>query len=115
MGNSENGIIYHDFGSRRCDYPQNGGLQQRYREDWRRFYVIQLHQYLSVKRSGRLGSQAEGDMIRDLLAVYWEEILASGVLAGMGLFEKIRMFHDIQIDFPFIEVPAPEGFIPFRG
>jgi hypothetical protein len=93
--------------------------QQQSLEDWRRFYVIQLHIYLSQKRSRRIGTNAEKDMVHDLLSLYWEEIVSSGVLDGLGLLEKIRFFSEIRIDFPLIdglcERPATASFIPFKG
>jgi hypothetical protein len=109
-------IIYCNFttGERRC--PEEARrFQDSSREDWRRFLVIQLHAYLSSKKSGRLGNKAEEDMIRDLLSVYWEEIAASGVLDGMSVLEKVKLFSSINVDFPVLEVPAPEGFFTCEG
>jgi hypothetical protein len=115
MSGNNHKIIHVQFGSSGEGDGCRPDLQQCHREDWRRFYVIQLHIYLSGKRSGRIGTDAEGDMIRDLLSIYWEEIIASGILNNMNLLEKVSLFRSIQVDFPFIDAPTPEGFIPFEG
>ena len=36
--------------------------------------------------------------------MYWEEIVDSGILKGQCQSEKILIFKDIVIDFPYIEV-----------
>jgi hypothetical protein len=115
MSGNNHKIIHVQFGSSSSDGGGRQNQQQAHREDWRRFYVIQLHLYLSSKRSGRIGTDAEGDMIRDLLSVYWEEIIASGILHNMSLLEKVSLFRSIQVDFPFVDPPTPEGFISFDG
>lgn len=116
MSKHHNNIIHCQFGCSEATSPvYSAERQENYREDWRRFYVIQLHIYLSGKRSGRIGTDAEGDMIRDLLSVYWEEIISSGYLDEMDVMEKIRFFSQVEVDFPFIDVPTPEGFIAFDG
>lgn len=117
MGKTGDNIIYHNF---RADASSvcsglEASAQQESREDWRRFCVVQLDIYLSSKRSGRITSAAERDMIQDLLSVYWEEILASGILEGLTLVEKLRLFRGVCVDFPFLEMTAPDGFIPLEG
>ena len=43
-------------------------------------------------------------MIIDLISMYWEEIVDSGILQGQCQSEKILIFKDIEIDFPYTEV-----------
>ncbi len=68
------------------------------------FYLIQLSAYLSRKRSGKIDSEAEKDMIIDLISMYWEEIVDSGILKGQCQSEKILIFKDIVIDFPYVDI-----------
>ncbi len=116
MSNTGSNIIYHNFGTGKRRSPDEARcFQDKNREDWRRFFVIQLHAYLSSKKSGRLGNRAEEDMIRDLLSVYWEEIAASEVLEELSVLEKVKLFSSIKVDFPVLEVPAPEGVFTCGG
>ena len=77
---------------------------ERISNDRSYFYLIQLSSYLSGKRSGKIDSEAEKDMIIDLISMYWEEIVVSGILQGQCQSEKILIFKDIEIDFPYTEV-----------
>lgn len=78
------------------------------------FYLIQLSAYLGRKNSGELDSEAEMDMIIDLISMYWEEIIDSGILQGQCQSEKILIFKDIQIDFPVSDSNNLCQIIPFR-
>ena len=51
-------------------------------------------------------------MIGDLIAMYWEQVIDSRILHGQCKSEKIIIFRDIKIDFPYIEVDNNE-IIPF--
>jgi hypothetical protein len=116
MSSSGSKIIYHNFGPVNTGSPGKARYcQDTYREDWRRFFVIQLLIYLSAKNSGRLADRAEEDMIRDLLLVYWEEIAASGILEEMSVLEKMKLFRSIQVDFPVLEMHGCDGFIVVEG
>ena len=68
------------------------------------FYLIQLSIYLGRKESGKIDSEAEKDMIIDLISTYWEEIVNAGILKGQCQSEKILIFKDIEIDFPYMDV-----------
>lgn len=98
--------------------------EERLLTDKSYFYAIQLSEYLNRKRSGKLDSEAEKDMIIDLITTYWEEIVDSGILQGQCQSEKILIFKDIEIDFPYMDVsfdfPVPDSsnsgqIIPFRA
>ena len=77
---------------------------ERLSNDKSHFYLIQLSAYLGRKKSGKIDSEAEKDMIIDLISMYWEEIVDSGILKGQCQSEKILIFMDIEIDFPYTEV-----------
>jgi len=94
---------------------------KRLSEDKHNFYLIQLTTYLNKKTSGKIDSEAEQDMIIDLIDIYWEQILDSGVLYAQCQSEKIIIFRDIKIDFPYINFDFSESdieetgqIIPFR-
>ncbi len=76
----------------------------RLSEDRYNFYLIQLSTYLQVKKSGKIESEAEQDMIIDLLDIYWEQIIDSGILYKQSQSEKNIIFKDIKIDFPYMDV-----------
>jgi hypothetical protein len=76
----------------------------RLSEDKSNFYLIQLSTYLNGKKSGKIESEAEQDMIIDLIDIYWEQILDSGILYGHCQSEKMIIFNDIEIDFPYTDV-----------
>lgn len=73
-------------------------------DDWHAFYSIQLSRYLSFKKSQRILSGAERDMIHDLIAEYWRQIRSSGLLAGKRSCEKLEVFRAVEIVFPFYAV-----------
>lgn len=70
-------------------------------DDWRAFYSIHLERYLRSKRTRRVTSDAESDMIRDLIHDYWKRIATEGLLAGRSAQEKLRLFRSVNIIFPF--------------
>ena len=74
-------------------------------DDWNAFYAVQLKKYLESKRSRKIGSQGEKDMIWDLIFDYWQGILHSGVLRGKSHSEKLELFRAIEIIFPYFTPP----------
>ncbi len=97
--------------------------EKRISDDKSNFYLIQLSTYLSGKKSGKIDSEAEKDMIIDLIAIYWEQIIDSGILYGQCQSEKMIIFRDIEIDFPYMGetsdfsdsiVDHPGQIIPFK-
>lgn len=70
-------------------------------DDWHAFYSIQLGRYLSFKKSQRIVSCAERDMIHDLIAEYWRQVRSAGVLLGKRSCEKLEVFRAVEIIFPF--------------
>lgn len=70
-------------------------------DDWRAFHSIHLERYLRSKRTRRVTSDAEADMIRDLISDYWKRIAAQGLLEGKCPQEKLKLFQSVNIVFPF--------------
>ncbi|MEW5817783.1 MAG: hypothetical protein AB1798_20605, partial [Spirochaetota bacterium] len=73
--------------------------------DWAAFYSIQLAKYLRSKRTGKIGTIAEKDMIRDLIFDYWKDLKTGGSLDAKSSEEKIEIFQRFEIVFPFIIIP----------
>jgi hypothetical protein len=69
-------------------------------DDWMAFYSIQAARYLETKKTGRFSSDAERDMIRDLLSDHWGRIKSS--LDGMSPQAKKHLFREVKIPFPFL-------------
>ncbi|MDR1625425.1 MAG: hypothetical protein LBT33_02700 [Spirochaetia bacterium] len=79
-------------------------------DDWRAFYLIQLRRYLHMKESHCLQTQAEADMIRDLVYEAWAVLKTSVCLEEMSLEEKLLVFHEAGIIFPlFHPAEGPPG------
>ena len=78
-------------------------------DDWNAFYAVQLKKYLQSKRSRKIGSQGEKDMIWDLIFEYWQGIQHSGVLAGKSNADKLSLFSDIEIIFPYFGAPEEKS------
>jgi tetratricopeptide (TPR) repeat protein len=74
-------------------------------DDWKAFYSIHLERYLQTKKSGKLITGAEKDMIQDLILDYWNDLSATGILKSKDPCEKIGIFRSINIVFPFLVVP----------
>ncbi len=82
-------------------------------DDWKAFLAIQVDRYLLTKRNGRFCSQAERDMVRDLVFEYWRAIRASAVLEGRDPGERERLFRTVEIVFPYrLPEEAPGEVIP---
>ena len=82
-------------------------------DDWKAFYAVHLARYLSTKKSKRLGTDAEKDMIWDLILDGWREVKARVDLAAMSSEEKMHLFSTYDIVFPLFAVPVTdEGKVP---
>lgn len=83
-------------------------------DDWNAFYSIQLERYVTSKRSRKLGSEGERDMIWDLIYDNWVVLLQSGILTNKSVCEKWRIFSQQEIIFPFFNVPISPSKEPIR-
>jgi hypothetical protein len=77
----------------------------REQDDQQAFYGLQLARYIRSKRSHKLGTRAEIDMIAELIDEYWALVRETGALDGMGPDEKLRYFRETRIIFPYLTVP----------
>jgi tetratricopeptide (TPR) repeat protein len=65
------------------------------------FFSIQLRKYLNSKKTKMILTEAEQDMIRQLIGDYWRSITRSGILEGKEAVEKLHIFKKVSIIFPF--------------
>ncbi len=78
-------------------------------DDRSAYYSIQLARYLSTKRSKKLGTDAERDMIWELIREGFRELTTLVDLDSMESQEKLAVFKKHQIVFPSFAVPARAG------
>jgi hypothetical protein len=83
-------------------------------DDWRAFYAIHLKQYLCLKKSHRLETRVEADMIRDLIYDAWVVLKSSGCLDEMRTWEKMAAFEAVPITFPPADFVVGDNH-PMRG
>lgn len=74
-------------------------------DDWQAFYSIQLSKYLRNKPSKKPGTNAEIDMVRDLIRDTWKELNNSEdfrktLAKTQSAEKKIALFRRITIVFP---------------
>ena len=87
--------------------------EERLSNDRSHFYLIQVSIYLGLKSSEQFDSDSEKDMIFDLISTYWDEIVDSGILKGKCQAEKILIFRDININFPYIDNKIEQSILEF--
>jgi hypothetical protein len=75
-------------------------------DDWQMFYSIHVNRYLSGKRTEKIGSVAERDMINDLVREAWNSTISGVRLNTMSPKQKLALFRSVEIIFPFFEVPV---------
>ena len=75
------------------------------RDDEQAFYGVQLSRYIRSKKSHKLGTRAEIDMIVELVEEYWNRISSSGILNGLDREQRLALFRDTVVAFPFLSVP----------
>jgi hypothetical protein len=69
-------------------------------DDWQAFCAVQASRYLLAKHRHAFSSQAEHDMILDLIRDSWRDFVGSAGLDGMTGSEKMAAFKAVQIVFP---------------
>lgn len=77
-------------------------------DDWQAFYSIHLQRYLRSKHSQRIVTDAEGDMIRDLIHDYWNRLKELRLLVGKSAQEKLEVFRSVRVIFPFYVAPGAQ-------
>lgn len=74
-------------------------------DDRMAFHSIHLLRYLKQKKSRRIDTEAEQDVITELIDEYWRAIVRVGALDGKSAAEKLTLFRTVPIVFPLLSVP----------
>ena len=78
-------------------------------DDHQAFIAIQVERYLKRKRVPRFCSDAEKDVILQIIGESWEEIRSSRPVGHMDTDHKISSFYQITLVFPYFV--AEEEFL----
>ncbi|MDC7238869.1 MAG: hypothetical protein PQJ50_00780 [Spirochaetales bacterium] len=70
-------------------------------DDHEAFVSIQTERYLKRKTVHRFCSEAERDVIRQIIDDSWNEFSKSSVLGQMDTDQKIRSFYSLTLVFPY--------------
>jgi len=73
------------------------------------FFKIQVKKYLKKKKVCRFCSDAEKDVICDIINEYWLEILSCGNLNHLSLEKKMIFFKNQMLIFPFSNLSSFYG------
>jgi hypothetical protein len=74
-------------------------------DDWQAFLGIQLSRYLATRNKRAFSTEAERDMVSDLIRDYWRSVERSGVLSGKDTCQKRDFFRGMRIVFPTVVLP----------
>jgi hypothetical protein len=74
-------------------------------DDRQAFLAVQRRKYLSGKKSGKFCTEAEEDMVNELIAEKWQTLYLNDVFSGMNAEHKLQFFYSVTIYFPFVQVP----------
>ena len=76
-------------------------------DDWQAFSSIQIARYLIGKNKRTFSTEAEHDMILDLVRDSWAELRSAADMAGMSGCEKLEAFRAVRIVFPAVVLSEP--------
>jgi len=76
-------------------------------DDWKAFHAIQISRYLLGKNKGVFSTQAEQDMITDLIKDHWAALQVTGELKADSPCEKMEIFQKTRIVFPTVVITEP--------
>ncbi len=69
------------------------------------FFGVQLSRYLARKRTRRIATPAEADMLLQLLLESWQEQRDQVIRADVSATELMEAFGRVRIVFPYVELP----------
>jgi len=78
-------------------------------EDKAAFLGIQIEKYLKKKKVKRFCSDAEKDVIKDLILNHWQNMLSEGDFTQFSVERKIKIFKEQIIIFPFADISYIES------
>ncbi len=71
-------------------------------DDWEAFASVHLARYLGAKNRHGFATEAERDMVTDLIRDHWKSLEGSGALQGRTCSEKLQMYRAVRIVFPTV-------------
>lgn len=74
-------------------------------EDFISFKNIQLEKYNQSRTNPVKEEGPEWDVVYDLIKEYWCDLLSTGYLNSVECEDKSRVFHNVEIIFPYLEIP----------
>jgi hypothetical protein len=74
-------------------------------DDWKAFEAIQIKRYLDRKKVRYFVTEAERDMIEKLISDHWKDMTSKVTLEVLGKEEKLKLFRDLRIIFPYFDIP----------
>ncbi len=75
-------------------------------EDKAAFFGIQIEKYLKKKQVKRFCSDAEKDVVNEIITDYWSKILSKGILDQLSLDRKLSFFRNQVLIFPFSNISS---------
>jgi hypothetical protein len=76
-------------------------------DDWQAFSSIQTVRYLLGKNKRTFSTEAEQDMIRDLIRDSWDHLRRKQDLRNLSGCEKLEAFRAVRIVFPTVVLAEP--------
>lgn len=78
------------------------------KDDAAAFLGIHLEKYLSMKKVRRFCSDAERDVIKDIIDSYWQDLQTEGKFAQLTIDRKLQFFRNQIIIFPVADISSFE-------
>ncbi len=76
-------------------------------DDWQAFSSIQIARYLFGKNKRAFSTEAEHDMILDLVRDSWRELRSAADMSGRSGCDKLEAFRAVRIVFPAVVLGDP--------
>jgi tetratricopeptide (TPR) repeat protein len=73
-------------------------------EEWYKFKSIQLARYFSARNARGFFSDEERNRVLEVISVFWEELLKSGILEITDRKERECLFKEVHIDYGTLTV-----------
>jgi len=87
-------------------YGMYSSRQSEREEDRKAFLGVQLERYFQTKKVKRFCSEAEKDVIIDIILSYWSDMLQDGQFYQLTIDEKVRFFKEQRVVFPVADVES---------
>lgn len=73
-------------------------------DDRAAFLGIQIEKYLKMKKVKRFCSDAEKDVVKDIISNYWQNLLNEGNFSQLSVESKLRFFRNQMLIFPLSDL-----------